>query len=235
MQNIFATAQPVKSMASKPKKGEKELIGMDDIEQYSHVDAILKGLESVKETLAATIKAKALGMFIERAKGRKPESFRAAEGDASASIEMRKRSTRSALTDEEVIVLEQLNIPVETSITVPRMFGINPSYCGDMKLLEKVSAAIAALVPADFIVVQEEKSTRVVSDSTFDEAWKQGVSAEVVSMVGVIAIKPKLETTDIATLLQDARKHFLTDEQLAAEEEQKKLVAAVLATKNKKK
>lgn len=222
MKNLFATAQPVtKKPAASAKKSDKDLIEMESLACYAQVDAVLKALEGVKETLSAKLKAEALPMFVERAKGKKPESFRAVEGDASASMEMRKRTTRSALTPEEVEILEKFGVTTEKMVTTNKLFGINPKYAENMELLTKVSEAIGKIVPEDFIVVQEEVSTNVVADSTFEDAWRKGATSEIAQIVGTMAIKPKLEITDIKVLLKSVRAHFLTDEEREQEAEEK--------------
>lgn len=207
MASLFANAKavaPTKSAAKKATKTEVTLVGL---EQVAQIDALLKALTAAKATLEADVKASAFTYFFDEAhaSGKRPENFRGVEGTASASIEMRKRSTASALSDEEVTLFEQHGLKVEKAISVQKLFGINPAYAGDDKMLEAVSTAIAKIVPADFIVVQEEKSKNVVGEETMEQAFKIKAPREIIEAISVMAIKPKLETTNISDIMESVK------------------------------
>lgn len=204
---MFSTAKVINPVAAKSSSGkDRAEFQMSGLEQLAQVDALIKSLEGIKGTLDADVKAQALELFIEHANGKRPESFRGLEGTASASVELRKRATTSPLTPEQQVLLAAAGIKGEKVITTNKMFGINPKYAEDNSLLAKVEAALAGIVPTDFIVLQEEKSKIVVTDQAIDAVFKADeADRALVETVCVLAIKPKLESTDIGSIIDNVR------------------------------
>lgn len=190
--------------AKAPKKG-KDQIAMPGIQQVAELDALIKSLTAIHATASANIKTAAMDKFIERANGKRPESFRGIDGSASASVECRKRGTNSPLNDEQVALLLANGLVAEKSISVNKMFGINPIYAEDTKLLEQVETALSDIVPEDFIVVQEEKFKHVVTDAVMDKAFKDNAPRAVLEIVSTLALKPKLDTIDIDAIMKNVR------------------------------
>jgi hypothetical protein len=200
------------SKTSAPKAGAKHEFELVDLESYAQVDAVIKACEGLKKTLGTEINVAAMDEFYRLGQnGVCPESFTGTEGNASASIELRKRSTASVLTDDEVAELTKLSIPVETVVTQMAMFGIDPKYAENMELLTKVEQALAGLVPEDFFFKQDQVSKQVVSDQTIAVAFAKKAPKHVIKMITTQAIKAKLAFTNLADLLL-AIKPMLTDE-----------------------
>ena len=94
----------------------------------------------------------------------------------------------------------------------PELYAINPKYAGDGDLLGKVSAALSDIVPADFIVKQDEKSKQVVTDANVDEVFaaKSKLTKDefeaLVRVVTTQALKPKLATTNFTTVMAEVAK-----------------------------
>lgn len=204
MANLFAKAKKVetKKPAARTQKAEFHIPGLRHL---AELDALVKSASSIMKTLSQEVKASALSLFIDNADGKKPESFRGIDENASASVECRKRGTNSPLSDDEVKLLNDNGIQVPKQVVVQQLFGINPKYAADEALLEKISAALeAAGVPEDVIVVQEEVSKFVVDDKAIEAAFKLG-NPEVIETVVTLAIKPKLEETNIAQIMDDLK------------------------------
>ena len=143
-----------------------------------------------------------------RQSNKRPENFRGFEGSASASCEFRKRSIRSVLTEEEVGALEKDGIPVGSEVMVPSRFIINPEYMMDQALLQKISDAMRKVpgLPENFIVLQAEQSSRVVTDETVDKVCERGLITQHFDKVATMAIKAKLENElDIEAVLDSVR------------------------------
>lgn len=205
-----AKAKPLAAPAGKADaKFRKEL---KDLQSYAQIDALIKALEGQKKTLGAEINAVALDEFVRLgSNGVRPESFTGFEFNATASVELRKRSTASVLTQDEVTELTKLGIPVATVTVQPELFGIDPKYAEDMKLLTKVEQALAGVVPDDFFFKQEQVSKQVVSDESLAVAFAKKAGAAVIRMLTVSALKPKLAVTNMADILA-AVKPFLVEE-----------------------
>jgi hypothetical protein len=200
---MFKTAKVVET--KKPAKAGKAEVQVSGLKTLAEIDALIKALDTLKSTLSTEVKDFAFDHFYTTANGVRPTSFRGIDGDASASIEMRKKSTMSVLGEAEQQLLTEAGVPFEKMVGTVKMFGINPTYTTNDDLLAKVEAALTGIVPEDFIVVQEEKSKYVVTDATVEQAFAKNASREVIAAITVLAIKPKLAVTDIATIMDDVK------------------------------
>lgn len=204
--SMFANAKPVETKKPAGKKSAKQEVSLVGLQTMAEIDALMKALAGMKEAVEAGVKADAFDHFYSTADGKRPTSFRGVDGIASASVELRKRSTMSALSETEQALLTEHNVPFEKLIATQKLFGINPVYAEDTALLGKVETALSGIVPADFIVVQEERSKSVVTDATLDTAFAQRTPREVIQAITVLAVKPKLAVTDLVSIMDDVKK-----------------------------
>jgi hypothetical protein len=206
--SLFKSASSVETPVVKNKKSSKKEIHIDGLKTVAELDALIKSLTTLKASIEVSVKEDAMKHFIEIAKESKsrPDNFTGVDENATASIELRKRSTASALTKEDMMILEDNDIPFEIKIITQKLFAINPVYHNDEKLLEKVSKAIQKFVPEDFIVIQEEKSMPVISDETIENAFVNSNIEEVISIVSTLAIKPKLSSVNVSEILKSVSK-----------------------------
>lgn len=207
MASLFtnATALPAAKKAAKSKKDE---IAMTGLQQFAELSALQTSIGALLETMAQDIKGKAFDIFMETAEAthKAPSSFDGIEGTATVNIQMKKRSTVSALSESEQAALQAAGIPMHEEVAVHQLFAINPAYATDSKLLDRVSTAIQHIVPADFIVAQEKKAKIVVAPETIEAVFKApSIDAELVRIVTTMALKPKLSSVDIEAILEDVR------------------------------
>lgn len=205
MANLFKKAAPVTAEAKGTKKSKKAEHHISGLQQLAELDALIKSASALKASLEAEVKEAALEIAIENAGGKKPESFRGVDGIASASLEFRKRSSASSLSQSEVDLLSEHGISAERVEVTKHLYAINPAYAADDSLLEKVSAALEGIVPDDFIMVQEGKDKYIVNDAAVDKAFAVKAPVEVIKTVITQAIKPKLEQTDLGAIIDDLR------------------------------
>ena len=96
-------------------------------------------------------------------------------------------------------VAEEIVDTVET-------FIINPKYVEDTKLMSRVGLTLGKIpgMPADFIQKQEAHRTTVVSDESLAEVFAKPTDkvAELLRIVGVIALKPKLDSTNLVEVME---------------------------------
>lgn len=207
MTNMFAKAAKIET-TKKPaaKKNDRPELAIAGIENLASIDAVMKALTALRATVEESVKGQMAVAFVADGEkiGRKPDSFVGIENGASASCELRKRSTASVLTDDEVALLEAQGITYETVETTKECFVINPAYKDDSKLLEKVSAALEKVkdMPEDFIMMQTGVYKRVVTDETVNQVFAKKQAEDLLSVVGVLAIKPKIEGGDIKSALK---------------------------------
>jgi len=209
MTNLFANAKVANKPAKTVKAKEKAEIAISGLANLAAVDALIKSLAAVKETLEAEVKAQALAEFKSQvADSRKLENFRGVDDGASASCEFRKRSTASALNEADIDLLKQFNIPFGLNVSVESCYRINPKYTGDSRLLEKISTAISKVkdVPEDFIELQEGISKPVVTEDTITVAARNPAAFDAVAtVIGTLAVKPKLDETDTVEIMNRVR------------------------------
>jgi hypothetical protein len=212
--SIFAKAAKVSAKPTAKAKATKQEIALAGIQSLAEVEAMIKNLEAVKSTLATEIKEAGFSEFLAMETNVRPESFKGVDGMATCSVEMRKRGTNSALNADELEVLESLGLTAFKQVVTTEMFGINPKYAGDEKLMEKVSKALEKIVPEDFIVLQEEVSKMVVSDELMDAAFKLEGEARQTALriVTTMALKPKLNAEYPMEALQTNVASYLVPE-----------------------
>lgn len=206
--NMFKQAGKTSTVAAAKKKSDKVEIALTDLEDLASVNAVLKALDGLKVTLSESVKDQMKDQFVEAGTNVKhrPDNFRGVEGIASASCELKKRSTASKLSEEEIKLLTKNKITVDVTESVTETFIINPKFKDDQDLLERVSEALAGVdgMPEDFIQLQEGQSKTTVSDEALNQifAKKPAVARKLLDVVGVLAIKPKLETGDVSDAME---------------------------------
>jgi len=209
--DVMAMIKNAKSLEEKPSKkaSKKEEVEIAQLSELAKLDALIKTLTAMKANVEMSVKEAAFTKFIDDAKvtHKKVDSFRGIDGDTSASMEMRKRSTASKLSAEEVAYLTSKNVPVETLVETQKLFAINPKYASDEVLMEKVEAAMEKALKdivdtSEFFVVQDERSKTVVSDETIAKAFAGEIDEQVIRMITVMAVKPKCDSFDIVTTLK---------------------------------
>jgi hypothetical protein len=194
-----AKTAPVKK-ATKGKGKAKQEITIAGLADLATIKTIEKALAGLSATIEVDVKANIASMFVATADGKKPANFTGIEGAASASCELRKRSSRSALSVEEQELLATYNISTDVIEDVTEAFVINTKYKNDQALLARVSEALKGVegMPADFITHQAQQARVVTAASSLDEIFllENTATAELLSVVGTLAIKPKM--SDVA-------------------------------------
>ena len=192
--SLFKKAAEVTAKPAAVKKTKQE-IAMAGIQQLAEFKAMMVSLEAASKTIEADIKEAGFAEFLQMSGKVRPESFKGIDGQATCSVEMRKRGTNSALNEDEVETLKSFGLNAFQQVTTTEMFGINPTYASDEKLMDKVSAALEKIVPEDFFVIQKGVTRNVVDDALCDAAFQMPAGedrATAVRMVTTMALKPKL-------------------------------------------
>jgi len=197
--NAFKTAKPVVAAPKAKKADTKPVVEIKGLEELAAIEAVIKSLSALKETLEADVKTGMKAVFVETGMkaGKRPENFKGQEGIALASCELRKRSSASVLSEKEEQLFAEHNIPTDTITTQVETFIINPAYINDGALLERVGNAIGKVkgVPEDFIQKQEAVTKTVTTDASLDALFTlkdANVVSTMLSMVGTLALKPTI-------------------------------------------
>jgi len=124
-----------------------------------------------------------------------PMNFAGNDVGATGNMQLRKRTSRSALKEAEVELLEERGISyTESDETV---FFINKDYEGDEKLMAKVEAALGTIddLPEDFLKCAPTKyhTTDKSIGEVFTEATNEEDLEMLLGVVATLAIKAKYE------------------------------------------
>ena len=206
MSGLFAKAKTLDKPATAKAKQDKKEFNIAKLQQLCEIKALMQSLEGACKALETEVKAAGFDMFLEMDTVGRPESFRGIDGFGSASVEMRKRGTNSALNEDECKLLREHGIEPFSQEVTKQLFAINPKYAEDENMLTKVEKALAKIVPEDFIVQQEGVSKFVVTDEMLDVAYKKRDRA-LLEVTTCMAIKPKLsDEYPMAALFDNVKK-----------------------------
>ena len=196
---MFADAKTLKNDSTKAKKAKKE-IAIGNLEKLAAVDAAMKALEGIKKTLESEVKGDISDHFVNMGVELKsrPENFKGIDGKGAASCELRIRSSRSSLSEDETTLLGGYGVTTETETDVPECFVINPKYSGDMRLLGLIEKKLSTIkdLPSDLILKQEGKTRTVVGEDAINQVFKlldRDVIESLLPVVSVIALKPTFD------------------------------------------
>lgn len=187
MGNMFEKAIATEVTKPKAKGKSKPQIAVEGLRQYAALKYALNMIDTVVKELKGTVDGTALEAFL---LSRRSDSVQGVDGDTTASLQLRKRTARSVLSDFEKETLDGLGIATEKS--ADSRFYINSDYAEDSELLEKVAAALEGIVPGDFIGHTGEKFV------TTSDSLRQAMEIEdendrrtVVEMVSTSAARCK--------------------------------------------
>jgi len=196
--NLFASAQKIEPKASKAKAKKAE-VRIDGLAELASIAAVVESLSSLKETFEAQVKSRMTEYFVEvgTATGERPDNFYGFDDAATASCELRRRSSASGLTDAEVDLLVRVGIPTEQIEDRPDTFIINPVYKEDAALMDRVGKVLGGIkdIPEDFIQHQVSRKKTIVNDQSLSALFKLDANQirELISVVGTLAVKPKID------------------------------------------
>jgi hypothetical protein len=172
--SIFTEAKVVAAPVEKEKKdkNEKREVNLgESLDIVAAISALTDTLESIKKTLDSQLKDQMTAEFVEEAikTQRKPESFRGVGSVSSVSCEIRKRSSRSVLKPEEVVILNRLGIKTEKKVTkeaIQEHYFFNSKAFDDPKLVQEISDRLDGLTTADGegLMMKQEGRAAVESD-----------------------------------------------------------------------
>lgn len=216
--DIFASAAaveaaPIDPFKVKKKKGPEEVDMGPALDLLAAIKHVTKALSGVAESVDGEVKAKMSQEFALRAiaAGRQPENFKGVSDAAEASCQLKERSERSRLSDDEKDLLERHAVPVKKLVVteaIPERFFFNPELVADAKLAAKISEALSKvpeLAEKQVMMRQvprEEQAAWVVGEGALDAVAKlkdRNVVAELLKVAGSLAIRCDLKDADMET------------------------------------
>jgi hypothetical protein len=205
---MFTTAQSITPAEPAKKSGKaKPEIHVKGVAELAMVRALEDALETVGSTFDREIKAAVFNHYFQQAQatGQRPESVRAIDGDASASVSLSKRATTSPLNEQQIAVLRENGLEPVREVLMQKLLAVNPKYAANEALLGKVTKALEKIVPEDFIVLQEERARYVITDAVLAQVFSKKAPREVLELCTSMSCKPQLAHTDINRILDFVR------------------------------
>ncbi len=202
------------SFGSKPIfskiKGERREFHLDKLQEYAELKCMIKTLESAAMVIEAELKEVGFQTLVQMIEPTRVESFRAVDGYAVASVEMRRRPVTSPLNDSECSVLIQHGIIPEKKEVTQGFLAVNSAYATDKALMKRINAAILPFAPGDFFTIVGGTHKYVVTDKMLDFAYaaKDIISLRVMT---TMAIKPTLTGNYPLTRLFTSVKKILSN------------------------
>ena len=193
--SVFQKAKVVESNIKLPKKkNEPAKVHVPGLENLAVIDALIKGLTTLRSGFDMKVKESMKATFIKNGKKVKarPANFKGFEGELStASCELKNRSSSVPLNPDEIKTLEKYGIPFKEVEYKADCYIINPAYTNDSELLEKVAKVLENTdLPEDFIMKQEKQVKTVVVPETIDAIFEKGVAPKLFDMVCSLSVKP---------------------------------------------
>jgi len=185
--NLFDKAKKATPASTGKKKSTKPEYGVDSLRDYAALKNAQKQIEAALELLKEEVNEQAFAIFMDR---RDPASFNGVDGDTNASLQLRRRTSRSVLSESEMAVLEQHHIDIMK--TEDSRFYIDRRYSDDSEILGKVSEALDGIVPDDFFGHTGDKF--VVGGEALSQTMKiddDSDRAVVAKIVGTQAARTK--------------------------------------------
>ncbi len=196
--SLFKNAQTVAATAPKGRKPKAEEVTIKGVERYAALKAAMDSIEALMKVEEASIKAAMAKKFVEdgcNAKT-KPTNFKATDGNATASCQIKIRSSASVLSVDEQKLCEDHKIPYEKRTITQEAFLINPKYTNDMALLAKVEEALGDVdLPEDFLQKQEEVVKPIMSEEGLNAMFTTSVelATQLLPVCSTLAIRASIE------------------------------------------
>jgi hypothetical protein len=192
----LAKKVPTNMKVSSKSKDEIEIAGL---ERYAVLDHAIKILEAEKKVAGGEIKAgPMLDNFVElgcKMKRRPPESLTGYEGEATANLQMKQRSSASTPSDIEQKLCAKYGIILETVVVQPEAFLVNPKYNEDMVVLNEANRLLGASkkIPSDIFLKQDAVERVIVPEQALDKIFtkEMKVAKQLAQVCTTLAIKAK--------------------------------------------
>lgn len=216
---MFSTAKKVAAapQSAKAPKSTKVVETIDGLEEVAALEACAKAIKGLLDLKKDELKADAMQRLMDRGLIRKsrPEGLSLAAGDdATASLSIMKRSTRSPLAADELEIIAQavgeaerdeegaitaIAGFAETLETMPAMLAVNPVYAQDEVLLARIDKALAGIkgIPEDFILQIPAQSSVVVADTATDAVFRLKAEAAETVMPLIASLTMRAAFKDI--------------------------------------
>jgi hypothetical protein len=200
--NVFDSAKPVKKAGPKAKTNSSPMVHIEGLNEFAVLNALTDTVETLAKNAKTIVYEAAAEQFISDAMlyGKRPANFRGTDiEDTEGSLELRKRSSASALNDEEKALCVKYKIPTEEVGDVIETFIFNPDM--DQETMKKIAKALEGVkdLPANTIMKQVANKKTIVTDASIEAVFATKNEDTIRAMLPVVctqAIKPVMPNFD---------------------------------------
>jgi hypothetical protein len=196
---LFANAKTIEAPKKSTKTKDTLQHFVKGLSRFAAINAAIKSLTALAKVEETAVKNELTDRFIKSGMERntKPDNFEGLEGKATASCQLKIRSSASVLSEDEAALLKVHKVPFTNVVKQQEAFLINPQYTLDMELLARVEAALAEIdLPEDFILRQEEISVNIVAPESIDTVMAMKDEKTVralLPLVTTLSVAPKIK------------------------------------------
>lgn len=209
MGNIFDTAPVAATVKVSKTKAEKRAVhAVEGLSELAAIDALIASLQAARLGFEGQVKDQGQEIYVSEAlkTGLKPETFNLVDDMSTGQYQVRKRSTASPLTDDEIALCEAMGLPTVKNTKVEKRFVFNPEAIKDQAVMEKVSKAltrIPELKDMNIVQLQEAVETVVVADGAIEKACTLKVKSQMVAALALVSV-PAIRTAFDSEEAKDA-------------------------------
>ena len=173
-----ASQTEVKDKSSRTVKVDAEI---SDLREYAALKYASKMIETELDTLKQSVNEQAFDRFVET---RSPKSFKGSEGDTTGSLQLRRRTSRSHLTDADRELLEKHD--VGTKFAESSHFYIKREASDNDELMGRIAEALEAADINIDEVFGHTGDKYIVAETALDDAMKIEDEDDRRAVLGVV-------------------------------------------------
>jgi len=170
---VVTAKDPKKAKRTEPLAGVAELAALEHLQESVAAMIAMKKTEVLDAGLDIQINR---GM---NKKGRPDTLYVEDNGDGSfkgtGNVQVKRRSSASAVTEEQADILNEHGIPYQASVHT-ETYVVNAKYADDKDLFARIDKALSRVqgIPEDFFEIIEEDSKPIVTDESMDAVFRLG-------------------------------------------------------------
>jgi len=193
--NIFDAAPVTATVkVAKSKADKREVYNIPALDRLSATRAMIATLETLSEQFEGEVKEASMDILVGLAlkTGKKPETFNLVADKSTGQFQLRKRSSASALTDDELALAKALGIPTVENTKVEERYVFNPDVLADQVVMAKISKALTRIPElAGMCIVQHQEAikTTIIADGALEVACGLKSQDKIVTALGIAAVQ----------------------------------------------
>lgn len=188
---IFGAAKKVDPATLKPKTDGARKVQTDGLLPYASICAVAEALDGLKTLYRDQLDSQMADEFLTDGCNIKhrPKNYSGVDGVAEASMQLRKKSSRSKLTADQIARLKKAGVKLE----IKERYVFNNDLLSEevLALLEKATSKVSG-IPEGLVELVEDVS---IPDEALNQIFQhpQKETRELMDIVTTLAMRPKVK------------------------------------------